>query len=239
MFTLASDRRVARITLDRGTARNAIPIAGWDVLAALVDAAVAGGARALVIGSAVPGAFCAGADIAELATLAGDPARRAVFRVAMRGALDRLRCCPMPTIAEVRGGCFGAGVALAIACDIRVASPAARFAITPAKLGIAYPARDVRRLVDLVGRGQAARLLLSAMTIAADDARAIGLADAVAEDADGLARAIAANAPSSISALRLAIDGRFDDDGFDAAFGSADFVEGLAAYRARRAPDFG
>jgi enoyl-CoA hydratase/carnithine racemase len=96
-----------------------------------------------------------------------------------------------------------------MACDIRIAGPAARFAITPAKLGISYPQEDVHRLVSLVGRGQAARLLLGAVTIGAEEAVAIGLVEIFApvpeEAAASLAQAVLANSSASLGTLKRAI----------------------------------
>src|SRR3546814_5624274 len=83
-----------------------------------------------------------------------------------------VQTCALP----IYGGCFGAGVALALACDIRIAGKHAVFGITPAKLGILYPPSDVARLRALVGDGQAARLLFSGMTIKGESARQIGRA---------------------------------------------------------------
>ena len=122
-------------------------------------------------------AFCAGADLGDFAAMRGDEAAVARFREDMRAALDALRALAIPTIAVIEGPCYGAGVALAMACDIRMARLGARFAITPAKIGIAFPQEDVHRLVALVGPGQAARLLFTAETIDGDEAKRIGLVD--------------------------------------------------------------
>ena len=160
MFHLTRDGDVARLVLDRPEARNAIPAAGWAELAALRSKRPEMRGSLLVSGAG--GAFCAGADLADFPRFRGDEAARFRFRQDMRAALDRLRDLPIPTVALIEGPCYGAGVALAMACDLRVAAADARFAITPAKLGISYPQEDVHRLVALVGPGQAARLLFSA-----------------------------------------------------------------------------
>src|SRR3546814_18301748 len=83
--------------------------------------------------------FCAGADIKDMASLEADPALRSLFRQEMARSLTALKQLPIATIAAIDGGCFGAGVALALACDIRIAGKHAVFGITPAKLGILYP----------------------------------------------------------------------------------------------------
>jgi enoyl-CoA hydratase/carnithine racemase len=243
MFQIDSTGRIARISISRPEARNAIAIAAWDDLAEAIASVGRSGARALIVRSAIPGIFCAGADISDLDRLQADPALRGHFRTAMGRAIETLGVLPIATIAVIDGGCFGAGVAVAMACDMRLAGREATFGITPARLGISYPASDVARLRALIGPGQAARLLYTAMTIDAAEAQAIGLIEEMADDAEAaaqmLAQAIAANAPSSIAALKrtLASDGQADAL-FDGAFGGADFAEGVAAFRARRRPEF-
>lgn len=243
MFTLDSIGPVARISLDRSAARNAIAIDQWPVLAALVASAIDGGARVLIIRSAVPNIFSSGADLGDLDGLSGDPALRSRFRIDMAQAFDALATAPIATIAAVDGGCYGAGVALALACNLRIAGDKAQFGITPAKVGIVYPVGDVARLKALVGPGQAARLLLSGMTVDADEARAIRLVEERAKNADeaaqALAETIAANSRSSIAGLKRILDGDSDSDRlFEDAFDGRDFREGLAAFRERRKPVF-
>jgi enoyl-CoA hydratase/carnithine racemase len=142
----------------------------------------------------------------------------------MRGAIEALADLAVPTIAAVDGACYGAGVALALACDRRIAGRGARFAITPAKIGIAYPQEDVFRLVALVGRGQAARLLFTAEAIDADEAAAIGLVELVEPEggAAAVAAAIAAHGGDSLALLKrgvgLAADGRRSDPEQDRRF---------------------
>lgn len=243
MFEIDHKDRVARISIDRGSARNAIPIAAWDNLAGQLDRVTRSGARALILRSAMAGTFSAGADIAEMPALKDDAALRGRFRRAMGGAIEALAALPIATVALVEGDCFGAAVALTMACDVRIATPAARFAITPAKLGIGYPPSDIARLKGLVGRGQAARLLLSAATIDAREALSIGLIEQVADDAEGcamdFASTAAANAPSSIAILKRSLAGEAGAaEAFESAFGGTDFAEGLAAFRERRPPKF-
>ncbi len=165
--------------------------AGLD-LAAAIGRVAASDARLLVVTGA-DRTFCAGADLDDFAAMRGDEAAVASFRADMRAALDSLRGLAVPTIALIEGHCFGAGVALAMACDIRIAAPDARFAITPAKIGISYPQEDVHRLVALVGPGQAARILFTAETIDGEEAKAIGLVDAHMPREKALFEAMLAN----------------------------------------------
>jgi enoyl-CoA hydratase/carnithine racemase len=245
MFDLTLDGPVARLRLDRPEARNAIPAHGWARLAQSCGEAAAAGARLLVI-AGTEAAFCAGADLADFPAFAADPGKASAFRLVMRRGLDSVRELPIATIALVEGPCFGAGVALAMACDLRVAGPGARFAITPAKFGISYPQEDVARLVALVGPGQASRLLLGAGSVDSTEAARIGLVELVADDAgtaiDALAAAVCANSAESVAVLKRAIRlaaagvGRDEeqDRRFDAMFGSAELRERLAALRPPR-----
>ncbi|MBB5709411.1 enoyl-CoA hydratase/isomerase family protein [Sphingomonas xinjiangensis] len=237
MIHVTHDGPVACIALHRPEARNALPIAGWEALAE-VTAQVAQ-ARAVVLHSTSPGVFSAGADIAELATLQTDPALRRRFREAMRGAIEAIAALPMPLIAAVDGGCFGAGVALALAADLRIAGDDAVFAVTPARLGIGYPAQDVARLVRQVGRGRAAAMLFSAARADADTAARYGLAELRATSALDAARelagTIAGNAPGAVRLLKRTLAGGAGlDRQFDEAFGGAEFAEGLAAFQQKR-----
>ena len=244
MFHLDQTGRVARLTLDRGAARNAIPIGAWRDLSAMLANVAAGDVRVLILRSSMEGVFSAGADIGDLAPLADDVAARGRFREEMGAAIEALAALPIATIALIEGGCFGAAVAVAMACDMRIAGPDAKFAITPAKLGIGYPPTDVARLKALIGPGQAARLLYSAATVNADEALAIGLIDEGDDNPEArvaaLAATIAANAPSSVAILKRSLAGDSNAaQAFEASFGSTDFAEGVAAFRARRAPEFG
>jgi enoyl-CoA hydratase/carnithine racemase len=209
MFDLALHGTSARLTLDRPEARNAIPLAGWIELRKRAAEAAERGARLLIVAGA-GSAFCAGADLGDFPSMHGDREAAARFREAMRHGIEGLASLQIPTVAAIDGPCFGAGVALAMACDLRVAGPRARFAITPAKYGISYPQEDVARLVGLVGRGQAARLLLGAGTIDAAEAMRIGLVDLHAPAglepllAD-LAATLTANSAASLAALKRGI----------------------------------
>jgi enoyl-CoA hydratase/carnithine racemase len=238
MFRLERNGDQARLTLDRPGARNAIPAAGWAALAAAIDQVAASDSRLLVVTGA-GGTFCAGADLADFPGMRGDDAAAARFRVEMRRALEALRDLAIPTIALIEGHCYGAGVALAMACDVRIASPTTRFAITPAKLGISYPQEDVQRLVELVGPGQAARILFTALPIDGEEARTIGLVDDHMPREEALIAAILANDRESLATLKRAIRSgargvRSDaemDARFDALIGGDEMALRLEALR--------
>jgi enoyl-CoA hydratase/carnithine racemase len=232
MFTLAIDDGIARLILDRPAARNAIPIAGWDELAGAVDEAVERGARLLVL-SGADGSFCAGADLGEFPET--EPGR---LRLAMRRGLGRLETAAIPTIAAISGSCYGAGVALALACDIRLAGAEARFAITPAKMGISFPQEDVHALIAAIGPGQAARVLYTGAAIDSAEALRIGLVDADLASLHDMIEAIRGNDPASLETLKrgiaLARSGVRSDPAQDRIFDALLGSEELGCRLARR-----
>jgi enoyl-CoA hydratase/carnithine racemase len=241
---LSSDGAVARIAIDRPARRNAFNQDMWSRLPALVEEAEAlPQARVLVLTASQPGLFCAGADIGEMLASRDDQAWLAANQAAINAAQYRLTRAALPTIAFVDGDCIGGGLGLALACDMRVATVRARFGVTPAKLGLVYPLHDTKLLVDLVGPGQAARLLFSGMLIGAEEAARIGLIEDLSESCDALAATIAANAQYSLNGLkrlmRMVRDGQIADDGVSAAlfadaFAAPEFAERAEGFVARR-----
>jgi len=245
---LAIEGNVARLLIDRPEKRNAFNQAMWERFPLLLAEAMATSAvRLLVIQSAHAGVFCAGADIGELLANKDDPAWRAANQAAINRTQHELARAEKPVIAFIDGDCVGGGCGLALAADIRVASPRARLGITPARLGLVYPLHDTKLLVDLVGPGQAKRLLFTGMLLDADQALRVGLVDEIAETAAHLEDLIVANSPFSNRTIkrfvRRILDGQTDDDAetlaqFAAAFTGPDFLEGTAAFIDKRAPEF-
>ncbi len=244
---------VAALLIDRASRRNALNLAMWETVPAVVTAAEADPAvRVIILRSAVPGIFSAGADIEELAGAASDPYWRRRNQAAIRAAQHALARADKPVIALIEGDCVGGGCGLAIACDLRVAAPGARLGITPARLGLVYSLDDTKLLVDLVGPSQAKRILFTGELLGAAEAQRIGLVDLVADDAAGvagaLAESIAAASPHSVRhakrIVRRILDGQSADDAdtlalFADAFDGADHREGVAAFLAKRRPCFG
>jgi enoyl-CoA hydratase/carnithine racemase len=250
---LHRDGPVATLTINRPDRLNAVTLAMFSRLPALLaEAEAAGGVRVLVLRGAGRKSFSAGADISEFETARTTPEQAAVYDGTVLAAEEALATFPAPTIAAIHGHCYGGGCALALACDLRFASSGARFAITPAKLGIVYPLRATKRLVDAVGPSRAKFILMSGIDIDATRAAAIGLVDEVDDDVDAAVADFAAILASRSGVTQRAakqtvariLDGATADDDAqaalrDASLASPDYAEGVRAFLERRPPKFG
>jgi enoyl-CoA hydratase len=149
-------------------------------------------------------AFCAGADLRDEAKLTAEQVQ--AFLDADEAVFTALAEFPGATIAAVNGYAYGGGFELALACDIRVAARAARFAGVGVKLGLTV---STARLPRLVGEGTALDLLLTGRTVDADEAQGLGLVSAVADDVEAEARrcadVVASRAPLSVQANKLGL----------------------------------
>ena len=240
---------LAEIVIDRADRHNSFNLSMWQKLPDLLDQAARNPElRLLVMRSATPGgAFCAGADIAEMLDNREDEQWRAVNQAAINRAQYELTRHRLPTVAFIEGACVGGGCGLALACDIRLATASAKLGITPAKLGLVYPLHDVKLLTDLVGPGQAKRLLFTGKLIDAAEALRIGLVEEVVETPDALIAEVLAASPNSNRALkrfvRRVLDGRGEENeeshaAFADAFTGPDFLEGTRAFIEKRKPEF-
>ncbi len=243
---------IARVVIERPEKRNALATRHWAALEAAFDAIASSDARVLVL-CGVPGAFSAGADIDELGELLTRPDAFAANNAQVQRTQLKLQRLPQTSVAVIDGACVGGGLGLALACDLRLASARAKFAITPAKLGLVYSADDSRRLVNTVGMARAREMLLTGRLLDAATALDWGLLHQLA-DGDGLAEveqaclrqllATSGQAQRGIKTVlaHLGGDPAYGADAaataFDAAFSSSDFAEGAAAFLEKRAPDF-
>ncbi|MFJ8017237.1 enoyl-CoA hydratase/isomerase family protein [Streptomyces sp. NPDC096339] len=230
---------VASVVISHPAKRNAMTAAMWrtlpELLAGLADDPAV---RVLVLTGAGP-TFCAGADISSL-TGDEDPRALAV------AAEEALAAFPKPTLAAIRGFCVGGGSQLAAACDLRFAEEGASFGVTPAKLGIVYPASSTRRLAALVGPAWAKYLLFSAELIGAEAALRAGFlnellpAGQLNKRVAEFARILASRSQLTQAAAKEFADGRTDreDHWEEQAAGSDDTAEGVAAFLERRPPVF-
>ena len=250
--TEISDDGIARLTLSQPGRRNAINADMWAALPIVLSALEAESPVALIV-QGDGEHFAAGADISEFETLYSTAESAAQISADIQTAFDALAAFPMPTIASIRGACVGGGCGLALCCDIRMADSTARFAITPAKLGLVYPFSDIARLIDAVGVANAKDILLSARIIKAKPARKMGLIhqthavdeldDAVSDYAAALTRLSPESlrvTKSMIAAYQNGQRGETDETRaqFLAGFSSRDFGEGFRAFLEKRTPEF-
>jgi len=251
---VARDGAVATLTLNRPAVLNALNAELLDRLAAALDAIDADpGVRAVVLTGAGERAFAAGADIAELATIAGSIDGVALARRGQR-VTQRIESLRVPVIAAVNGFALGGGCELAMACDIRIASENASFGQPEVNLGLLPGYGGTQRAARLIGPGAAMLLCTSGARVDAAEALRIGLVQRIVPLADLLAEAralagtIASKAPLAVAATKRAIL-----DGAALALGDAlalealhfgtlvttsDFREGTRAFLDKRAPAF-
>lgn len=231
--------RVGIVTIDRHERRNALDLAHVEDLRKAVDDLLGEGVRAMVITGA-GSSFCSGADLGGVY----GPG----FRDSLYSTLDAISSAPVPVIAAVNGPAIGAGTQVAIACDLRVAAPSARFAIPTARNGLAVDPWTIRRLALIGGGGVARAVLLGCEQL--DDQRAYdrGLVDRLGSLHDALewAADLATAAPLTLAYSKRVLESMFEprpwaedlDDDFAAVWESEDVEEGVRARLEKRQPDF-
>ena len=246
---------IGHLLFDNPTRRNAM---SRDMIRqapeVLAEFAVDPDVRVVVVSGAGDKSFVSGADISEFEKTRANAQLAREAAEASNAMFQGLRDFPKPTVAKIRGYCFGGGVAVACACDIRLAADDALFSIPAARLGLAYRENFTRWVVDAVGPANAKEILLTARRYDAADAHRIGLVhrvlpvaefDAFVEEYTGQ---IAANAPLSMRAAKVTVNevskglGQADVDRCaqlaDACADSEDFIEGRRAFMEKRKPEF-
>ena len=246
---LAIDSAVASFTFNRPEARNALT---WEMYDALVAACERVDAdhdiRVLVIKGAGK-AFASGTDISQFTTLTSRE-DALDYEKRLDAVIDRVEAVGVATIAQVEGVAAGGGCAIALACDLRVCTPAARFGVPVARtLGNCLSATNYSRILELVGPARLKDLMFTGRLLDADDAQRAGLvsrlveADAIDAAVAELAGTIAANAPLTIRATKEAvrrilrrqrIDREAIDDLVAACYTSDDFRNAVASFLAKR-----
>jgi enoyl-CoA hydratase len=171
--------RVAVLTLDDPERRNALTAGLVDEIIAAVDELERDDGVGAIVVTGAPPAFCSGADVGSLAAISGDERRGesgdASLPSIYEGFLSVYRCT-LPTVAAVNGPAVGAGLNLALACDVRVASPEARFDCRFARIGLHPGGGHTRLLTEAVGPQAAAAMLLAGESPDGERATEIGLA---------------------------------------------------------------
>ncbi len=245
---LQSDGDVAIAWLDHGAMNSIAPQLVTD-LTAVYERALGAGVKALVIASANPLLFCAGADIKAFQTLDEESGRALVDGA--HALMDRLERGPLATVAAVNGVAFGGGCELAMACNVRIAARSALFGQPEIKLGIIPGFGGTQRLPRLVGVTKALELNLTGEPMLAQEAFEVGLVDRVVEDHELHEQALmwaaqlASRAPLALAEIKQLAGGGELERGIDAereafarVFASDDAREGIAAFLAKRNPTF-
>jgi len=248
----ASDDGIASITLNRPEVHNAMNAAMRRELTEIFAAIRADESVRVVLVTGNDKAFSAGADIREFV----EPQvptrfRESRRRVDFRAEMER---CPQPIVAAIRGHCFGGGLELALACDIRVAADDARLGLTEVDLAIIPGGGGTQRLPRLVGRGKALEMILTAARIPAAEALRIGLIERVVPAAElltqarALCRAMADKAPVALRYAKEAVvsglgmslaDGlRLENDLSVFLRTTEDRAEGAKAFLEKRKPQW-
>lgn len=247
------DASTGWLVLNRPERRNALNAAMWAAIPQLMKSLDEhADVRVIVLRGAGAEAFAAGADISEFGEARNDAAAAANYDYLNAAAFAAIRGASKPVIAMVQGFCIGGGLAMALACDLRVADDTALFALPPARLGLAYPLDGLRDLVATVGAATAKDMIYTARRLGAAEALSLGLVNRLFTDIEAQTKAfcteIAEGAPFTITHAKRAIDlisGRPDDVSHTEiaalatrCFDSTDYLEGRTAFAEKRKPIF-
>ncbi len=251
-----SDGPRAVITFNRPEARNAMTWEMYDALVASCDRAEQDdGVRVVVLRGAGGKAFVAGTDIGQFQQFrsgTGGGEDGIAYEQRIDSVVGRLERLTKPTIAAIDGAATGGGLALAIACDLRVATDRTRVGIPIARtLGNCLSGANHGRLIDLIGTSRAKELLFTGRLLDAAEAEAIGLVSCVVAPGaleatvSAYVETIASNAPLTVRASKEMIrriqehrrmESSLGRDLIVSCYASADFREGIAAFLAKRPP---
>jgi enoyl-CoA hydratase/carnithine racemase len=243
---------VSTLTLHRPPVNAVSPALMQDVLAALDALEAREATRCIVLTGAGTKAFSAGADLSGGPRPADEAVR---FRELGRRVVDRVETVGKPVIAAIRGWCIGGGFAIAMACDVRLASSTARFRTGDAYLGVVPSwGMSLVRLAHYIGRNRTLDMLMLGEDLRAEDARELGLVSRVIPDADfdaevaRLSARIAGGAPLTFRAIKETIRAqywqtpeaaqRLETRWAEIGAASEDFREGVTAFKDKRPPVF-
>ncbi len=244
---------VGWLIVNRPEKRNAFSLRMWQDLPEVLETLGRESTLRVLILRGAGGHFGAGADISEFAEERTGP-RAARYERIHDAALDALAGFSRPVVAMIEGFCMGGALALALACDLRLAANDAVFALPPARLGLAFPLPSLERLLMAVSHATAMEMLFSGRRYDAAWALARGLVNetwspaALPESTMRLAEDIAANAPLSIAHAKAAVNAlrpQVSPEAHDRlatlaerCMESADYAEGCRAFLERRRPVF-
>ena len=243
---------IAAVTLNRPDRLNALDKAMWQRLSALMTEVAGDDALRCVILRGAGPAFGAGADVTEFASERDTLPKAAAYAEIMGAALNALRDCPVPTVAQIHGACAGAGLEIAIHCDLRIAADTSKFGAPVQRLGVTMPYPEIAALVELVGHATALEILLEGRLFGASEAHEKGLVSRVVpeasldEEVKAAARRIADGAPLVHRWHKKFVRRLLDPKPLSAAeiaesyaaCGTEDYRAGIAAFLAKEKPRF-
>ena len=244
---------IRSITINRPKQLNALNSQTINELSeALKDAEKENSVKAIILTGSGEKAFVAGADIKEFASFSVEEGKK-LSKEGHDKLFDLAQNLSTPIIAAINGFALGGGLELAMSAHIRVASDNAKMGLPEVSLGVIPGYGGTRRLAQLVGRGKAMEMIMTAGMISAEEAKACGLVNHVTTQeeliplAEKISGKIMRNSSVAISAAIVAINANFEDgvNGFDAeinafgdCFGTEDFREGTTAFLEKRKPNF-
>ena len=250
---IAIENKIALITINRPTKLNALNKATLDELHSVFsDLETNKAVQVIILIGSGEKAFVAGADIAEFADFSAAQGTKLAAEGHQK-VFDHIENMKKPVIAAVNGFALGGGLELAMACHFRVASDNAKMGLPEVTLGLIPGYGGSQRLPQLVGKGRAMEMILTATMITATEAKEYGLINHVVpqteliEFCQGLAQKIIKNAPIALTEAITAINSSFDKtkngyeteiNAFGRLFGTADFKEGTTAFLEKRKANF-
>jgi enoyl-CoA hydratase/carnithine racemase len=192
LMPVTTEGPVAVVTFNRPEVRNAFDLSMWHGLRATMEGLSAvDDLRCLVLRGAGTQAFCAGADIAAFAHERGSRAQEDAYGEAVHHAMHAIRLCRHPVVAMIMGACIGGGAGIATMCDFRVGGEGIRLGVTARNLGIWYPYAEIDPIIQMVGTGVAAEILIEGRIFTGREAYEKGLLSRVVADAAVEAEALA------------------------------------------------
>ncbi|MFQ5898473.1 MAG: enoyl-CoA hydratase/isomerase family protein [Candidatus Methylomirabilia bacterium] len=251
--SLEREDGVVVLVINRPEVKNALDLKSIEALSEIVDGLAQDASLRVAVVTGSGGTFISGGDVKDFLRL-DDPQSGKRMAQRMQSVLARLEALEVPAIAAIEGSALGGGAEVALACDMRIASESARLAFKQVSLGIMVGWGGGQRLLRLVGRSRALRLLLTGATLTAEEAARIGLVDEVVPTGEALraalslARQIAAQPAAAVRATKRALHhgaelGRaeaaaFEAECFATLWGSPDHREAVAALMEKRTPIF-
>ena len=249
---VSHEQHISVVTIDDAERYNAMSLSMWTDLKQAFDKIEADTqVRAVILRGAGEKAFVSGANISEFETQRNSEASVAHYNQSVAQAQAAITRCKVPVIAAISGICYGGGLGLALSCDLRYASPASKFRMPAARLGLGYGYHGMKSIVQNLGPTAAAEAFYTAKVYGALEAAHMGIVNAVHDNVfqhcAEIALQISQNAPLTVQAAKQAMlciaDGDTSqisriDQAVDTCFKSSDYAEGRKAFAEKRLPKF-